>query len=88
VDIMGTRGRIAVEIPFNIPSATESRILIYTGQGAPEDPPDTVLTFPPSDQYRIQAELFSAAIRGEGSIPTPADDAVGNLEVIEEILRH
>ena len=39
------------------------------------------------DQYGIQGDLFSQAIRNDSPVPTPISDAVGNMKVIEAIVR-
>ncbi len=39
-----------------------------------------------ADQYRIQADAFSRAIRDGTPVPTAPEDAVANLRVIERIL--
>jgi predicted dehydrogenase len=79
--IHGTDGRIEIEIPFNIPPDTETRIHI-TSNGE-----TSTVTFPAADQYTIQAELFAGAIlTGSTVAPVPPRDAVANMRVIEEVL--
>jgi predicted dehydrogenase len=86
MQILGTKGRIEVEIPFNAPKDQPSRILIddgrdLTGGGI------TVETFPVCDQYTLQGDAFSRAIREGGAVPVPMADAVKNMAVIEGIFR-
>jgi predicted dehydrogenase len=38
-----------------------------------------------ADQYGVQADAFSRAIREGTEVPTPPRDAVANIEVIERI---
>ena len=38
------------------------------------------------DQYTIQGDLFSLAILNETPVPTPIEDAVANMRVIEAIV--
>ncbi len=80
VHIVGTEGRIDIEIPFNIPSDLETRIFVTKG-GTTQ-----TVTFPPMDQYTIQAELFADAILNDSEIVVPISDAIGNMTVIESIL--
>jgi hypothetical protein len=40
---------------------------------------------PPTDQYGVQADSFARAVRDDAPVPTPVEDAVGNLTVIEQI---
>jgi predicted dehydrogenase len=85
VGIEGTEGRLVVEIPYNIPPDRSTRILLYAGGEPPVDPGLEIHEVAAANQYGIQADAFSRAIREEGPVPTPPDDAVGNLMVIERI---
>jgi predicted dehydrogenase len=87
VHVYGTRGRISVEIPFNIPPDLPTRVSLTAGGDPPVRPDTQVLTFEPADQYAIQAERFAAAVLDGGPVPTPPGDAVQNLRVIEELFR-
>src|ERR1700730_1660659 len=83
---LGTRGRIEIEIPFNAPKDRLCRILIDDGRDvfgsgiATED-------FPICDQYTIQGDVFSRAVRGDAEVPVSLEDAVKNMAVIEAIFR-
>ncbi len=85
VHLMGTAGRIEVEIPFNIPPAAETRVFVTGGGNPPTDPDTVTITFPAVDQYTIQAELFAGAILDDSAVPTPPEDGVANMEVIERV---
>jgi predicted dehydrogenase len=74
---LGTQGRLEVEIPFNAPPDRPCRIFV---NGDAEE-------FPVCDQYTIQGDLFSQAIRRGGEVPTPLEDSVRNLAVIEALFR-
>jgi predicted dehydrogenase len=87
VHVYGTRGRISVEIPFNIPPDLPTRVFVTSGGDPPVSPDTEVLTFEPADQYTVQAERFAAAALDGGPVPTPPTDAVANLRVIEELFR-
>jgi predicted dehydrogenase len=41
--------------------------------------------FPIADQYTIQGDLFSLAVRGRADVPTPLEDSVANMAVIEAV---
>ena len=45
------------------------------------------IVFPAFDQYRLQGERFSEAVRGVGHVPTTLEDAIGNMAVIDAIFR-
>jgi len=86
MQILGTEGRIEIEIPFNAPNDRPCRIFIDDGRvihgsGA------TTETFPICDQYTIQGDAFSKAIRGEGEVPVPLEDSIKNMAVVEAVFR-
>ena len=85
VQLLGTEGRLAVEIPFNIPPDLPTRITRYAGGTPPVAPGIEVIEFAPADQYQIQGEMFAAAIREGTPVPTPPEDAVANMRVVEQI---
>jgi predicted dehydrogenase len=86
VHIVGTQGRIAIEIPFNIPPDRETRITITAGGDPPVAPHTDVRTFAPADAYSLQATAFARAILDDTPTPVPIEDAVANMRVIEAIL--
>ncbi len=85
VHLVGTEGRIHVEIPFNIPPDRPTTILLYSGGNPPTDPAVTAHEVGAADQYSVQADAFSKAIRDDTQVPTGPEDAVANLEVIERV---
>jgi len=85
VHIQGTTGRLLVEIPFNIPPDRPTRIVAFAGGEPPVAPGMEIHEVPAADQYGIQADAFSAAVRNDTQVPTPPADAVANLEVMERI---
>jgi predicted dehydrogenase len=87
VHVYGTDGRISVEIPFNIPRDRPTRVFVTSGGEPPSRPDTETLTFEPADEYAIQAERFAAAVLDGTPVPTPPEDAVANLRVIEELFR-
>ncbi len=80
VNIFGTEGRIEIEIPFNAPPDRPTRIA-YERAGT-----TNTLTFPACNQYSIQGDLFARAILDGTPVPTPLEDALANLRVIEDLL--
>jgi predicted dehydrogenase len=86
MQILGTKGRIEVEIPFNAPPDKPCRIFIDDGSllgdaSAKEE------TFPVCDQYAIQGDLFSEAIRSGKPVEFPLENAVQNMRIIDAIFR-
>jgi predicted dehydrogenase len=82
----GTRGRVEVEIPFNAPADRPTRIFIDDGSDLFGSGVE-VREFAPCDQYTVQGDLFSRAVREGGEQPIPLEDAVKNMAVIEAIFR-
>jgi len=75
-----------LEIPFNAPPDRPCRIFIDSGSdlfgGGVR-----VEDFPVCDQYTLQGDLFSKALREGTPPPVSAEDAAGNMAVIEAIFR-
>jgi predicted dehydrogenase len=86
VHLMGTAGRLLVEIPFNIPPDRPTRVIRAAGGNPPVEPGIEIIEIPPADQYAEQCDAFSAAIRSGRPVPTLPSDAVANMVVIERIL--
>ena len=85
VHLQGTSGRLLVEIPFNIPNDRPTRVLAFSGGEPPVSPGVEIHEVPAADQYGVQADAFSRAIRDDTPVPNGPDDAVANLVVIERI---
>jgi predicted dehydrogenase len=83
---LGTKGRIEIEIPFNAPKERPCRIFIDDGGNIfGED--ISIESFPTCDQYTIQGDILSRAIRENHEVPVPLEDAIKNMAVIEAIFR-
>jgi predicted dehydrogenase len=85
VHVYGTDGRISVEIPFNIPPDRPTRIFVTAGGDPPVAPATETITFETADPYTVQAERFAAAILDGLPTPTPPEDAVANMRVIDRV---
>jgi len=86
MQFLGTTGRIEIEIPFNAPPDRACRIFIDDGRdvfGAGI----RIETIPVCDQYTVQGDAFSRAIREGSDVPVPLEDAIGNMAVIEAVFR-
>jgi predicted dehydrogenase len=84
--LAGTKGRIELEAPFNPPNDGPCRILIDDGRDLVGGG-ITVEEFPACDQYTIQADVFSRAVRENTPVPVSLEDGVKNMAVIEAIFR-
>jgi predicted dehydrogenase len=86
MQFFGTTGRIELEIPYNAPTNEVSRLRIDDGRDVMGSG-ITVEEFAPCDQYTIQADAFSRAIREGGRPPVPREDAIRNMAVIDAVFR-
>jgi predicted dehydrogenase len=86
MQLHGTSGRIEVQIPFNAPNDRACRIFVDNGRELGDRSADAI-DFPIVDQYTLQGDNFSAAVRGEGEVPVSIEDAIGNMAVIDALFR-
>jgi predicted dehydrogenase len=85
VQIFGTKARIEVEIPFNAPPDRPCRLFLDDGRDV-FGSGVTAEEFDVCDQYTLQGDRFSEAILTGGEVPTPLEDSLANMTVIEKIL--
>jgi predicted dehydrogenase len=86
VTIVGTKARLDVLVPFNAPNDRPCVIVVDDGRdlfggGA------TAENLPVVDQYALQGDAFSRAVRGEQALEFPIEDAVLNMRVIDAVFR-
>jgi len=86
MQLLGTKGRIEIEIPFNAPNDRPCRIFVDDGRDVLGGGVATE-SLPTCDQYTIQGDAFSRAVRGYGEVPVSIEDALRNMAVIEAIFR-
>jgi predicted dehydrogenase len=88
VHVLGTKGRIEIRIPVNAPDEPDEPTTILLDDGsALGDASAVAETFPACDQYRLQGEQFSAALRGEGEQVLALEDSIANMRVIDAVFR-
>lgn len=86
VQILGTQGRIEIEIPFNAPPNQVCRLWVDPGKdvfgtGSEE------ISFPVIDQYAQQAQCFSQSIRSGAPYENGLADALANAHVLDAMFR-
>jgi predicted dehydrogenase len=86
MQFFGTNGRIEVEIPVNIPPATPTRVFIDDGSDLYGKNIETI-EFAAADQYTIQGDSFSRAIRENTAQAIPLEDSFANMAAIEAVFR-
>jgi predicted dehydrogenase len=86
IQIVGTKGRLEIEIPFNSPPDRPCRLLVdRTGDlfgGGIE-----VIELPVVDQYTLQAQEFASSILEKRTQSPPLEDAVANMICIDAVTR-
>jgi predicted dehydrogenase len=86
VHIYGTKGRISIGIPFNIPPDRSTSVYVAAGGDPPVAPAIETLMFDTADPYGCEAQAFAEAILDGRPTPTPPEDGVANMRVIERIV--
>jgi len=81
VNIFGTTGRVEIEIPFNAPANQPCKIWYQHGVETEE------IQVEASNQYTLQGDAFSQAVLNNTDVPTPIEDAVANMKVIEAVFQ-
>jgi predicted dehydrogenase len=85
VEILGSKGRILIPVPFNVDPATPTEIIIddardLYGGGARTE------RFAPCDQYTLQGDAVSIAIRSGAPFDYPVADAVANMRILDSLM--
>jgi len=86
VQICGTRGHIKIQIPFNAPQGERARIFIDDGSTL-DGTSITAEVLAACDQYTLETEAFSQAVRGESPLPYGLGDALMNMRIIDALFR-
>jgi predicted dehydrogenase len=86
MQFLGTGGRVEIEVPFNAPRDRPCRIFVdqtgdLSGAGV------KIEELPVCDQYTIQGDVFSQAVRGQRDVPVSIEDALQNMAVIDAVFR-
>jgi predicted dehydrogenase len=86
VEILGSKGRILIPVPFNVDPGRATEIVVddardLYGGGARTE------SFAPCDQYTLQGDAVSAAIRSDAPFDYPLADAVANMRILDALMR-
>lgn len=84
VQVLGTTGRLEVQIPFNAPPGEACRLFLDDGSrldGASIE----AIEIPASNQFTIQGDLFARAILDGTPAPYRLEDSVANMRVIDAL---
>ena len=84
MQFFGTHGRIEVEIPFNIPPETPTRIFVDNGADLYGKTIERI-EISKANQYTIQGDLFSKAILENAEQVVSIEDSLKNMAVIDAV---
>lgn len=84
--LLGTTGRIDVDVPFNAPETGPSVLVIDDGRDLAGSGSETV-QFPAANQFVLQGDAFVDAIRGLRVAPVTLEDSIGNMAVLDALFR-
>ncbi len=79
VNIIGTKGRLEIEIPCNAPADVPCKLWLQRDRVIEE------ITTEVANQYTLQVDALSQAIINNSPVPTPLTDALGNMKVIDAL---
>jgi predicted dehydrogenase len=86
VNIMGTKARLEIEIPFNAPLGEPTMIYLDNGKKH-ADASARAIRIAKADQYQLEAEAFGRAIRGEEPLEFGVDDAILQARVLDAVFK-
>ena len=81
-NIIGTKGRYEIDIPFNAPPTSPNVATLFLDGKAPER-----MEFPVHDQYGLQGRDFSRVVRGLDKPLYGVADAIQNMKIIDAFFR-
>jgi predicted dehydrogenase len=81
VVLLGSNGRIRIQLPFNMYPDVPAELFVTTGIGT------RCIKTGPCDQYRAEFEEFAQAVINDTEPPVPPADAVNNMKVIDALFK-
>lgn len=86
VQIIGTTGRIEVQIPVNAPPDLPLKVFLDDGSDLTGRTIQT-FEFGPCDQYTVQGDLFSQAVCENKELPLSLESSIQNMAVVDAVFR-
>ena len=80
--IFGTKGKLELLNPFSTQADEKAVITKTVDYDKVEE-----IVFEPVDQYTLQGDYFSKAILDGTDVPTPFEDAIANMKVIDAVFK-
>ncbi len=84
IEVIGTRGRVEIKIPFNAPPDTPTAIEIDAGAALGGTLARREI-IRPVDQYTEEAEAFALAVLGEKPLAYGIEDAIQQMKILDAI---
>lgn len=84
IEVIGTKGRVEIVIPFNAPADTPTAIVVDHGValGGTLSRREIIRAV---DQYTEEAEAFALAVLGEKPLPYGIEDAIQQMRILDAI---
>ncbi len=86
VQVVGTKARLEIEIPFNAPQGAETRVHLDDGAILGDGGRKTH-TVPACDQYAEQCDAFARVVLGEAELPYGIEDSIQMMQIIDALFR-
>lgn len=77
VEAYGEAGSLRIELPFNPLPQYAARLLLKNERS------ETLIEVPAANQYSLMADAFAESIINNTQVPTPLDDAIANMKIID-----
>jgi predicted dehydrogenase len=81
VELLGSGGRMRIQLPFNMYPDVPAELFVTTGVGT------RCIKTGPCDQYQVEFEEFAKAIINDTEPPISPDDALNNMKVIDALFK-
>ncbi|MCP4380497.1 MAG: Gfo/Idh/MocA family oxidoreductase [Hyphomicrobiales bacterium] len=86
VQILGDKARLEVEIPYNAPQGGAMKLYLDSGKQLADASAKTI-KLPKADQYQLQGEWFSKAVRGKQDLTFGLSDAIRQARAMDAVFR-
>ncbi|QDG75599.1 Gfo/Idh/MocA family protein [Labrenzia sp. PHM005] len=86
LQLVGTKKRLELVIPFNAPLGGEVSLRLDDGSLLGGQSAETE-TFAPCNQYSEMADVFGRAILGEEGLPYGVEDAIQNMAILDALFK-
>lgn len=84
IEVIGSKGRVEIVIPFNAPPDQATAILVDKGWSFDGSLARREI-IAPCDQYTEEAEAFALAVLGEHELPYGIEDAIQQMRILDAI---